>query len=279
MSEKIRYVGIELGSGRRTAAVALDYFPEQKKIFLAEVRTNFSSTNELSSDDQLISAVNELAPEVLGIDAPLTLPPCVGCPLACPTVARCEVPAVRWMREEGKKWRRFPSPYTQRPVDYLLRGKWQDDALIPFPTDESFGSSRAPLAARMQYLQRHFKTETLLEVNPRLALGGIADQFEFSAREIRRCRDVEDGVENRLSLLDKLSTPSRFAEIPHLFLYNSEIAQLAQEITAFDALLCAWMAAYEDLGLLEEPELEPSWGNMARPRKLFGPRKLQWSEP
>lgn len=278
MSEKLRYVGIELGSGRRTAVVALDYFPDKKKAFLAEVRTSFAATEQASSDDQLITAVNELAPIILGVDAPLSLPPCIGCQLDCPTVPLCEVPAVKWMREESKRWRRFPSPYTQRPVDYLLRGKWQDDAVIPFPVDESFGSSRAPLAARMQYLQRHFTAETLLEVNPRLALGGIAAQFDLSPREIRRCRDVEDGVENRLFLLDKLSAPSRFEEIPHLFLYNSEISQLAQEITAFDALLCAWMAVYEDLGLLEEPEFDPEWGQMARPRKLMGPRKLQWSE-
>lgn len=283
MSTKTRYVGLELGSGRRTAVVTLDYFPEQKKVFLAELRANFQSSEEQSSDDQLIAYLNGLEPEIIGVDAPLSLPPCVACRLdICPTFSRCEEAPVRWMREEGKRFgkSRFPSPYTQRPVDFLLRGKWQDDAIVPFPVDESFGSSRAPLAARMQYLRRHLEAETLLEVNPRLALSGIADQYDFNSRELRRARDVEDGLENRFTLLDKLSSPPRHPEIPHLFLYNSEISQLSQELTAFDALLCAWMAVYEGLGLLEEPEFDPRWGNIARPRKLLGgPRKLQWQEP
>lgn len=281
MSEKIRYVGLELGSGRRTAVVTLDYFPVQKKVFLAELRTNFQSSEAQSSDDQLLEYVNGLEAKVVGVDAPLSLPPCVTCTLdICPTFARCEVAPVRWMREEAKRWGkgRFPSPYTQRPVDFLLRGKWQDDAVVPFPTDESFGSSRAPLAARMHYLRRHLEAETLLEVNPRLALGGLSEQYDFSARELRRCRDVEDGLENRFTLLDKMSAAPRFPELPHLFLYNSEISQVSQELSAFDALLCAWMAAYEDLGLLEEPEFDTAWGQIARVRKITpGPRKAQWS--
>ncbi|MGZ3695156.1 MAG: DUF429 domain-containing protein, partial [Bdellovibrionota bacterium] len=233
--------------------------------------------------DQLIAFVNQLEPAIVGIDAPLTLPPCIDCTLVCPTVRLCEVPAVRWMREEAKRWGkgRFATPYTQRPVDYLLRGKWQDEAVVPFPTDESFGSSRAPLAARMRYLKRHIESEQLLEVNPRLALSALAEQFDFSSRELRRSRDVEDGLENRFTLLDKLSAPPRCEEVPHLFLYNSEISQLSQEISAFDALLCAWMAAYEGLGLLEQSEFDPEWGRVAKPRKLqkIGPRKTQWQEP
>jgi hypothetical protein len=278
MADKTRYVGLELGSGRRTAVVALDYFPDQKKVFLAELRSNYQASDEQSSDDQLIAYVNSLEPSVIGIDAPLSLPPCIDCKLECPTVALCEVPAVRWMREEAKRWGtgKFPSPYTQRPVDYLLRGKWQDEAVVPFPTDESFGSSRAPLAARMQYLKRHFEA-SLLEVNPRLALSALANQFDFSSRELRRSRDVDDGLENRFALLDKMSAPPRCEEAPHLFLYNSEISQLSQELSAFDALLCAWMAAYEGLGLLEQPEFKAEWGQIAKPRKLLknAPRS-QW---
>lgn len=283
MSEKLRYVGLELGSGRRTTVVALDYFPEQKKVFLAELRGNFQNTEEQSSDDQLIAHLNGLEADVLGVDAPLTLPPCLQCKAdLCPGVSHCEMPAVKWMREEAKRWgkARYPTPYTQRPVDFLLRGKWQDDAVVPFPTDESFGSSRAPLAARMQYLQRHLECEEILEVNPRLALSSLADQYDFSPRELRRSRDVEDGLENRFTLLDKMSAAPKFAELPHLFLYNSEISQLSQELSAFDALLCAWMAAYKGLGLLEAPEIPEEWGNVARPRRLGrGMRKVQWQEP
>jgi hypothetical protein len=273
-------MGIELGSGRRTAVVALDHFPEQGKVFISGLRTNFQSSREENSDDQLTAFVNELAPEVIGVDAPLSLPPCMECKISvCPSFSHCEVDSVRWMREQtsradGKT--RYPSPYSQRPVDFLLRGPWQEG--MEFPVDESFGASRAPLAAHMQYLKRHLHAENFLEVIPRLALAGIAEQYGLYPREVRRARDVEEGAENRLAILEKMSeaAPSR---VPHLFLYNAELVQLAQEISAFDALLCAWMALYKSLDLLETPEFDPAWGYVAKPKLLKRDRPLPSLEP
>ena len=268
-----RYVGIELGGSRRTAVVALDYFPSDQKAFLTNIVSPPEAEEGESPDDTLIRTVNALEALRIGVDAPLTLPPCVRCPLPCPTVAHCEVPAVRWMREEAKAARfgkgRQPNPYVQRPVDFLLRGPWQEDALVPFPVDESFGSSRAPLAARMQYLQRHLSAEeSFLEVNPRLALGGIAPWYGLQPREVRRARDLDEGVEIRLELLDALSQPPRTQGAPQLFLYNSDITTLAQDLSAFDAFLCGLMVLSDALGLLEEPAFEPEWGTVAKPRKL-----------
>lgn len=271
-----RYVGVELGGSRRTAVVALDYFASERKAFISSIQSPPQAEEGETADDTLIRVVNDLEPLGMGVDAPLTLPPCVRCPLPCPTVALCEVPAVKWMREEVKNARfakhKLPSPYTQRPVDYLLRGRWQEDAFVPFPVDESFGSSRAPLAARMQYLQRHLKPANgFLEVNPRLALGGVASWFGLGAREVRRSRDVEVGAEIRLELLDAIGRPPRSESIPHIFLYNSDITALAQDISAFDAFLCALMVMSDSLGLLEEPEFDPDWGVVAKPRR-FNPR-------
>jgi hypothetical protein len=271
-----RYVGVELGGSRRTAVVALDYFATDRKAFLTSIQSPPQAEESETPDDTLIRVVNELEPLSIGVDAPLTLPPCVRCPLPCPTVALCEVPAVKWMREEVKSERfskhKLPSPYTQRPVDYLLRGRWQEDAFVPYPVDESFGSSRAPLAARMQYLQRHLKTANgFLEVNPRLALSGIFSWYGLGAREVRRSRDVEVGAEIRLELLDAIARPPRSELVPHVFLYNSDITALAQDISAFDAFLCALMAMSDALGLLEEPEFDPDWGVVAKPRR-FGAR-------
>jgi hypothetical protein len=177
------------------------------------------------------------------------------------------------MREEAKGVRfskhKLPSPYTQRPVDYLLRGKWQEDAFVSFPVDESFGSSRAPLAARMQYLQRHLRPANgFLEVNPRLALGGIASWYNLGAREVRRARDVEVGAEIRSEILDAIARAPRHELVPHVFLYNSDITALAQDLSAFDALLCALMVMGDALGILEEPDFDPDWGVVAKPRKF-----------
>ena len=269
-----RYVGIELGGRSRTAVVALDFFATENKAFVSAIHSPPQAEEGETGDDTLARVVNALNPLAIGVDAPLTLPPCIRCPLPCPTVHLCEVPAVRWMREEAVKARfgkgKLPNPYTQRPVDYLLRGPWQEDAFVPFPVDESFGSSRAPLAARMQYLQRHLQaSEGFLEVNPRLALGGIAPWFGLQAREVRRARDVEEGVEIRLELLDALAKPPRMEGVPQLFLYNSDISTLAQDLSAFDAFLCSFMVLSDALGLLEEPAFDPDWGTVAKPRRLL----------
>jgi predicted nuclease with RNAse H fold len=272
-----RYVGIELGGSRRTAVVALDYFPAEARVFVAGIVSPPQADGEESPDETLIRVVNEMNPLRIGIDAPLTLPPCVTCELTCPTVAYCEVPAVRWMREESERLRygrgKLPTPFTQRPVDLLLRGRWQEEAFVPFPVDESFGSSRAPLAARMQYLQRHLRAEDgFLEVNPRLALGGMAQWYGLMQREVRRSRDVDDGMEIRLEILDALAQEPRVIHAPQIFLYNSDISALAQDISAFDAFVCALMALADALNLLEEPDFDPAWGFVAKPTRLL-PRR------
>jgi hypothetical protein len=189
-----RFLGIELGGSRRTAVAALDYFEAERKVFLAEVFSPVGRGGEESPDDALVRTVNSLEGAGIGVDAPLSLPPCVECgEPRCPGVRLCPREPVRWMRAEAErlKWGRLPTPYTQRPVDFLLRGKWQEEAIVPFPVDESFGSARAPLAARMRYLKRHLHCEELVEVHPRLSLGLFASWYGLSHREVRRSRDLE----------------------------------------------------------------------------------------
>lgn len=71
-----------------------------------------------------------------------------------------------------------------------------------------------------------------------------------------------------MTLLEAMSQPPGRKALPHLFLYNSDIASLAQDLSAFDAFLCALMALADHLGLLEEPDFDPAWGVVAKPRKL-----------
>src|SRR6185369_9124040 len=54
-------------------------------------------------DDVLLRWIDRWvdAHTVVAFDAPLTLPPCVRCRLACPGVDACVVPVVAWMRRHG----------------------------------------------------------------------------------------------------------------------------------------------------------------------------------
>lgn len=278
-----RYLGLQLGGSRRTAVVCLDYFPGQKKVFLVENKTRLHGTNEETADELLLRVVNGLAAESIGVDAPLTLPPCLICSeTACPGAQACNKEAVQWMREESERRRwsksKFPPPYTHRPVDLLMRGKWQDDVPLPIPSEEAFGSGRAPLTARMNYLRKRFTTQKFLEVSPRFALAGIADWYGISVRELRRCRDMEYGAENRFTILNKIAEKTDIPGLPHVFLYMTDLVSIAKELSSFDAFLCALMALFESLDLLEKPEIDPSWGHVARPRALRQKNRDAWED-
>lgn len=281
-----RFLGLELGGSRRTAVVALDYFPAEGKVFLAEGAHHLHGTKDETADEALVRTVNRLAPDMISVDAPLTFPPCLVCQeKACPGIAACPQESVKWMREECERQRwskaKFPPPYTHRPVDLLMRGRWQEEAPIPLPSDEAFGASRAPLGARISYLRRHFHCKNLLEANPRFALAGLADWFGISLRELRRCRDMEFGAENRFLILNKLAERSQIPGLPHTFLYMTDVVNLSKDLSGFDALLCALMGLYSHLDLLEPSELPPEWGSLARPRSvqsLRGAKRDSWSD-
>jgi len=268
-----RYLGLELGGSRRTAVVALDFFPKEGKVFLAENAIHLHGTKDETADEALIRTVNRLSPHLISVDAPLTFPPCLICDVAeCPGASACQKESVKWMRLECERRRwslaKFPSPYTHRPVDLLMRGKWQEDSPIPLPSDEAFGSSRAPLAARISYLRKHFACKNLLEASPRFALAGIAEWYGITIRELRRCRDLEYGAENRFIILNKIAEKAVLPGLPHIFLYMTDVVSLSKELSGFDALLCALMGLSQKLDLLEKPEIPVEWGNIARPKSL-----------
>ena len=169
--------------------------------------------------------------------------------------------------DQGK----LPLLYAQRPVDLLLRGEWQEESLVPFPVEDSFGSGRAPLAIRMQFLKGKILTKKFLEVNPRFSLGELARIFGISAREVRKCRDVEDGLDQRFSILENLSQPR--SPLPHLFLYNSDISTVAGNLSAFDALICGYMTVLQRANFLEAPRFPDSWGNVAKLQKSLLEKK------
>lgn len=271
---------MELGGSRRTSIVCLDYHPKDRRIDHFERRAHLHGTREETADEILIRSVNELAPDVICVDAPLTFPPCLACDPGCEGVATCEKPAVAWMREESERRRwsksKFPAPYTHRPVDLLMRGRWQDDSPMPIPAEEAFGSGRAPIAARMSFLRPRLACRNLVEVSPRFALAGFADWYGVSTRELRRSRDVEHGAENRFTILNKVAERSRFPELPQIHLFMTDVVALAKDLDAFDALLCALTGVFGEVGLLEPLEdIDPSWGWVARPRKRASVKEVR----
>jgi len=199
------FVGISLGGGRgKTTAVArLEVRAGQ--LTLAEARTRFgqrgggeverdgAAAEPPFRDDVLLRWFERWVDDatVVAFDAPLTLPPCVRCQLACPGVDACTVPVVAWMRRHGEQLivrtgRSDPgkpsvTPYTQRATELML----ERATLQP---REALGQGMGPLAARAAYLRRALSPklrlhENLIEVHPRATLIRL-----FGDREERRTR-------------------------------------------------------------------------------------------
>ena len=191
-----RFVGVDLGGGRgKNTAIArleLTLSPPSGRVRLAVAEAKIrqgqrgtgraadeSGGGSLFRDDVLLQYLAKWVDDgtVVGMNAPLTLPPCVRCTLPCPTVARCTVPVVEWMRrwaprlvDRGRSDPGKPSvtPYTQRATELVLVG-------AGYQPRETLGQGTGPLAARAAYLRRALSPrlrlhENLIEVHPRATL-------------------------------------------------------------------------------------------------------------
>lgn len=252
-----RFVGVDLGGGRgKNTAVArleLTYHADGRpRLAVAEAkirqgqRGTGAPTDEakggatLFRDDVLLAYLGKWVDDdtVVAMNAPLTLPPCVRCTLPCPTVPKCTVPVVQWMRrwaprlvDRGRSDPSKPAvtPYTQRATELVLVG-------AGYQPRETLGQGTGPLAARAAYLRRAMSPvlrlhENLIEVHPRATLvaafgRNTADRTRHGADE--RVRAV------RKEVLVALTESIAFDYVwPELVVRNTHV---------FNAVLCAFTA-------------------------------------
>lgn len=249
-----RFIGIDLGGGRgkNTAVARLELTKTADgslRLGVADAKIRYGQRGTGQSadepggdahfrDDVLVEYIERWVDDstVVGINAPLTLPPCVRCSLPCPTVEHCEVPAVMWMRKWGPRLRRRgrsdPSkpavtPYTQRATEVLLTA-------VGIHPRETLGQGTGPLAARAAYLRRHLSPrlrlhENLLEVHPRATIARL-----FGPKIERRIRTGEtEAIWNaRKDVLTRLPEGMAFDYVwPELVVRNTHV---------FHAVLCAF---------------------------------------
>jgi predicted nuclease with RNAse H fold len=207
-----RFIGVDLGGGRgKNTAVArleLGVGPGGRPrlgVAEAKVRHGQRGTGRsegepggeaLFRDEVLVAWLERWVDDVtvVAIDAPLTLPPCIRCQLPCPTVARCTVPVVAWMRRWGPRLqtrgRSDPgkpavTPYTQRSTELLQRA-------VGVSPRETLGQGTGPVAARAAYLRRVLSPrlrlhENLVEVHPRATIEQV-----FGPELARHARHGDD---------------------------------------------------------------------------------------
>lgn len=265
-----RFIGISLGGGRgKTTAVArIELGESAASLVLAEARVRREHRGGGAPHDDedvagpfrdavLLAYLDQWVDEhsAVGMDAPLSLPPCVPCERACPGIEACEVPSVAWMRRHApalqiRRGRSDPSkplvtPYTQRPTELLL----EHATLQP---RETLGQGMGPLAARATYLRRATSprlrlNENLLEVHPRASLIRL-----FGADEERGTRRGETAGTwaQRRRLLTALSEGLEFDRVwPDLVVRNGHVFHAV--VSAFTVYLWAtraWSGPEDFLG-------------------------------
>ena len=252
-----RFIGVNLGGGRgKTTAVARLEAAPTGGVRLVEARMRHGhrgggedsgdeAGDPLFRDEVLIAYIQRHLDDetVVAINAPLTLPPCIRCPLPCPGVPSCEVPVVVWMRRHapklivnrGRSDRGKPAvtPYTQRAADLLL-------AHAGLQPRESLGQGMGPLAARAAYLRHALSPtlrlhENLIEVHPPATLIRL-----FGAATVQRLgRGPTDEVaEQRRKIFVGLGEKLRFNYVwPEVVVRSPHIFEAV--LSAFTAFLWA----------------------------------------
>jgi hypothetical protein len=262
--ESRRFLGLELSGAKseRTAVAALEFYPKEKKIFLLEVFDRIGAGSDSSGDEALLEVLHELRSGVaaMGVNVPLTLPPCLACKSrSCTAPGKCSNPASRWMRSYARRATRGQSkkavkarqitPYTQRPVELWMRHHVLPNLPEPsqFEIDEAMGGTKAPLTARMNFLQRCLGDLKLKEVWPKLTIATLAPALHLSRRTLASYRHLEQGAHCRAEILDAL------AHHHGVFIYERDQRKLASSLAAFDAFFCAYTALISDNGQCHKP--------------------------
>jgi hypothetical protein len=258
--EAKRYLGLELAGAKnqKTSLAALEFYPKEKKIFLLDIFDRIAAQENETGDEALLEVIQEVGEETakMGVNVALELPPCIACTRkTCPLPNHCTVPSVKWMRETTRKSSRSASshgarikeftPYTQRPIELWIR--YQLMPKLPdahrFEIDETLGGNRAPLSARMHFLKRQLANISLVEVSPKLSVAILAQRLSLHRRIVPTYRHLEDGVHSREEILTHL------AKTFEIFIYERDMQKLAQNLTAFDAFICAFTALLSDQNL------------------------------
>ncbi len=263
MNQK-RYLGLDLSGAKnaKTTIAVLEYYPKERKIFVLDVHAGIGADENHSSDEVLIQTITDHADEhpdlKMGINVPLTLPPCIHCPRkTCPLPEACTVPDVRWMRTsrspkaaKGKKTtskrnariKEYFTPYTQRPVELWLKNEVLPKLppKIRFEIDETLGGNKAPLTGRMHFLKFHLAKYEKHEVLPKLTIALLMPYLKLSHRTLSDYRQLDEGVHARETIL------ARMSESLDIFIYDRDIKKITQNINAFDAFISAYTVLLYD---------------------------------
>jgi len=274
MPSVVRFAGVALSGAKadRTALTVLEYYPGPARLFLKHAHLKIQSKEDSTADSQLLNLIQEMGPELqlIGIDAPLSLPLCLNCGVQCESYETCTAEHNVWMRaahlnqKKKKKRTKHYTPYTDRCVEYYVSHMLEE----PFEMQHALGANNAPLAARATYLVPRLPCR-VVEVFPQLSLWRIGLGLRLAKSHLRFFKHSPESSESRHVFLREISKQGS------LFVYQQDLHRLIDSPQGFNSLICALTAFLSYHGQSEEkPKNFPSregWVEFPRQSYVWPP--------
>lgn len=249
--EVLRFIGISLAGGKSDKAciAVLEYYPENKKVFLSRLFEKIKSEEKISGDlkiHELIEQNHESTPYV-AFDTAWNLPSCLSCKLKCPGYENCHEPHIEWMwrhwhdKQKKKRPKKLFTPYTQRCVEMYLQTELEE----PFNLHHAMGANSAPLLARASFIRRRL-TSHFIEVYPKLTLWRLGKPLNIMKSHLRGHKAAFGGDQARSQFLTALN------EHNIAFVYHQDMKLMVDNGHAFDAFLCGFTAYLKYKKLTED---------------------------
>lgn len=249
-TQVLRFIGISLAGGKsdKACVAVLEYYPENKKIFLSRIFEKIKSDEKISGDLKIHELIeqNQANTPYVAFDTPWNLPSCLTCKLKCAGYENCREPHIEWMwrhwqdKHKKKRPKKLFTPYTQRCVEMYLQTELEE----PFNLPHAMGANSAPLLARANFIQRRLSTEAI-EVYPKLTMWRLGQALNLMKSQMRNHRAAFGGDDIRAQFLQVLN------EQNIAFVYHQDMKLMIENGHAFDAFLCGFTAYLKYKGVTE----------------------------
>jgi len=230
------FIGVSLSGGRQERSVICELveYEYPRRLVLYTLLSAQDQVELGSPDEFFIDFLKRKSPQMIVFDSPLSLPSCFQC--HCLTaVSSCSKPEVRWLLaqqwEKHKKPRRYPTPYTQRALDFFLENYLAEK----FEYGHALGSNWAPITVRVQTWLRFLGGYPLFESPVKIVAYYLGRSFGLNRLQALNLFSSTQGLELRQVFLEKMQ--SRM----DLFFYERDLLVVQKEPHAFQALLAAYM--------------------------------------
>lgn len=260
----VRFIGVSLAGGKSDKAclAVLDYYPQEKKIFLSRLHEKIKTEGTISGDLKIHEFIKEYSENLhtVAFDVPMRLPECIMCQLEqrkkCPGYEVCKEPHIEWMwkhyhnHTKKKKPKKLFTPYVERCVELYF----QTELDQVFHLQHALGSNTAPLLARAFFIT-HRLNVNIIEVFPKLSFHRIGESFGMLKSSLANHRAAFGGDESRESFIQILNEKNL------AFIYHQDAKSMVENSHAFESFICAITAFLKYRGLTEPkpkkfPELE-----------------------